>query len=79
MWTTRITPRFIWSALGLHLSLRLIALWLLSHGHFAVSIITLDTLCVAGSLAAYALAFLFAGTLPRNIAGRAGCAGPGWR
>jgi hypothetical protein len=72
MGTTRITPRFIWSALGLHLSLRLIALWLLHHGHFAVGLITLDTLRVVGSLVAYVLAFFICWNVAEEYRGTRG-------
>ncbi|MFN7930059.1 MAG: hypothetical protein U0Y68_19475 [Blastocatellia bacterium] len=57
MWTTRLTPRLIWCALGLHLSLRLVALLLLYSGSEAVGGGMLDVLRVVGSFLAYALAF----------------------
>lgn len=58
MWTTRITPQFIWCALGLHVSLRLVALLLLDNGAVALGVGALDVLRVVGSFMAYALAFL---------------------
>lgn len=57
MWATRITSRMIWFGLGLHLSLRLIALSLLYRGYIAVGVGALDVLRVVGSFVAYALAF----------------------
>lgn len=57
MWTTRITPRLIWGALGLHVSLRLVALLLLYSGYVAIGVGALDVVRVVGSFVAYALAF----------------------
>jgi hypothetical protein len=58
MWAIRINPRSIWLGLGLHLSLRMIAMLLLHGGYIAVGIGALDVVRVVGSFVAYALAFL---------------------
>lgn len=55
---TRLTPRLIWFGLGLHLSLRLVALLLLHGGYVAFGVGASDVLRVVGSFVAYALAFL---------------------
>lgn len=69
MWATRITPRMIWMGLGLHLSLRLIALLLLHSGYIAVGVGTLDMLRVVGSFIAYALAFFICWSVAEEYRG----------